>query len=71
MSEVNAPSALPGFMPRHEWAAQIGKCDRTAKRLQDAGRIVVIYIGKDPYVDLERTASRLRGQDKRRRGRAA
>ena len=52
--------------------AQLGKCDRTAKRLQDAGRIVVIYIGKDPFVDLERTAARLRGEDKRsRRGRAA
>ena len=72
MSEVNTPNPLPGFMPRHEWAAQLGKCDRTAKRLQDAGRIVVIYIGKDPFVDLERTAARLRGEDKRsRRGRAA
>jgi hypothetical protein len=71
MSEVTAPNPLPGLMPRHQWAAGIGKCDRTAKRLQDAGKIVVRYVGKDPYVDLEATAARIRGEDNRRRGRSA
>jgi hypothetical protein len=71
MSVVNAPSAVPGFMPRHAWAAQLGKCDRTAKRWQDAGQIVVVYMGKDPYVDIEKTTARMRGEDRRRGGRAS
>jgi hypothetical protein len=59
--------ALPGLMPRHKWAKEaLGKSDRTAKRLQDAGRIVVRYIGKDPYVDIAATSLRLRGEDRRR-----
>jgi hypothetical protein len=59
--------ALPGLMPRSKWAQEaLGKSDRTAKRLQDAGRIVVRYIGKDPYVDIEATSRRLRGEDGRR-----
>jgi hypothetical protein len=69
MSVVNAPTALPGLMLRRAWAEQIGKCDRTAKRLQDAGKIIVRYVGKDPYVDLEATAARIRGEGKRRGGR--
>ena len=57
---------LPGHVLRPVWAARLGKCDRTAKRWQDAGLIVVTYLGKDPYVDVERTAARLRGEDRRR-----
>jgi hypothetical protein len=60
-------SPLPGYMLRAAWAQQMGKCDRTAKRWQDAGRIVVRYMGKDPYVDLEATARRIRGEDRPRR----
>jgi hypothetical protein len=32
---------------------------------------VVRYVGKDPYVDVEATAARIRGEHKKRRGRAA
>jgi hypothetical protein len=65
-------SLLPGLMPRKEWARKALKsCDRTAKRLQDKGRIVVEYIGKEPFVVIEATAARLRGDDKPKRRRAA
>ena len=63
---------IPGFELRSKWAERLGKCDTTAKRWQDAGKIVVRYIGRDPYVDLEATAARIRGETAtRRRGRTA
>jgi hypothetical protein len=71
MSNDEDPVALPGLMPRSQWAAQAKKCDRTAKRLQDQGRICVIYIGRSPFVDVARTAARLKGEDQPRRGRKA
>jgi hypothetical protein len=68
---IDAPqSILPDMMLRTAWAASIGKHDRTAKRWQDAGLIVVRYVGRDPYVILSKTAARLRGEDAApRRGR--
>ena len=67
MTDTDA-DPLAGLMPRPQWARKaLNKSDRTAKRLQDAGRIVVTYIGKDPYVVLEATARRLRGEDRPRR----
>jgi hypothetical protein len=68
MTTDDAPSALlPGFMLRKQWARQaLNKCDRSAKRLQDKGLIVVRYFGKDPYVDIPATAARMRGEDGRR-----
>ena len=71
MSSSTTHAALPGFMLRSEWAAMMGKCDVTAKRWQDKGKIVVVYLGQEAYVDIEKTAARLRGEDKPRRGRAA
>jgi hypothetical protein len=62
---------LPGFELRSKWAARLGKSDWTAKRWQDAGKIVVRYFGKDPYGDIEATAARNRGDDKPKRRRAA
>jgi hypothetical protein len=70
MNNVTAANPLPGLMSRQEWAAAIGKCDRTAYRMQTRGEIVVRYVGKDPYVDLEATAARMRGEDSKRRGRS-
>jgi hypothetical protein len=69
----DAPSALlPGLMHRAEWARKaINSTDRTAKRLQDAGKIVVRYIARQPYVDIEATAARIRGDDMPNRKRAA
>lgn len=60
---------IPGFELRSKWAERLGKCDTTAKRWQDAGKIVVRYIGRDPFVDIEATAARIRGEggSKRRR----
>jgi hypothetical protein len=46
MSEGSTPNPLPGFMLRSKWAAARGRCDRTAKRAQDRGEIVVHYFGK-------------------------
>jgi hypothetical protein len=63
---------LPGFVPRKEFAKQINRCERTVKRLEDAGKIVVVKMGNHRLVDVEKTLARLRGEDKRRgRGRAA
>jgi hypothetical protein len=63
---------LEGLMPRKEWARQaLNRCDRTAKRLQDAGMIVVVTIGKQPFVDIKKTAARIRGDDQPKRKRAA
>ena len=69
MSNIEDMVALPGLMPRSQWAAQAGKCDRTAKRLQDSGRLCVVYIGRTPFVDVAKTAARLKGDDQPRRGR--
>jgi hypothetical protein len=71
MSSSSTPTSLPGFMPRSEWAAAHGVCDTTVKRWQDRGKVVVVYLGQQPYVDIEKTVARLRGEDKPRRGRAA
>jgi hypothetical protein len=64
---------LPGFIRRDEYMARFGKSDFTGRRWQQKGEIVVVYFGKEPFVDLEATARRMRGEDKprRRRGRAA
>ena len=65
VTDNEAALLLPGLMPRKEWARQaLRRCDRTAKRLQDDGQIVVRYIGKEPFVDIAATAARLRGDDK-------
>ena len=62
---------LPGLMPRAEWARKaINSTDRTAKRLQDAGKIVVRYIARQPFVDIEATTARIRGADKPKNRRA-
>lgn len=66
MDASTPQSPLPGFEHRNAWAKKLGKCARTAKRWQDKGLIVVRYIGKDPYVDIEATAARMRGEDGRR-----
>lgn len=65
MSVDTEQHAIPGFVHRDVWAAQLGKCARTAKRWQDTGKIVVVYLGRLPFVDLEKTAARLRGEDRR------
>jgi hypothetical protein len=69
-SDLTANDLLPGLMPRPKYARHaLNSCDKTAKRLQDAGKLVVHYIGRRPYVDIEATARRLRGEDAPRRGR--
>jgi hypothetical protein len=65
-------SPLPGFVHRDAWIEQQGKCAKTGKRWQDAGLIVVRYLGRVAYVDIEATAARLRDKDRRpKRERAA
>jgi hypothetical protein len=67
MSDIADAFVLPGFMPRKTWAAALNRHDRTAKRMQDRGEIVVRYFGNLPCVDLEATAARRRGEDGRGR----
>jgi hypothetical protein len=66
---ADKPAPLPGFALRDDWARSIGRHPETAKRWQDQGRIVVRYLGRDAYVDLEATAARMRGEDRPRRRR--
>jgi hypothetical protein len=58
---------LPGFVLRRKYMRRLNKSDHTGKRWQDKGDLVVRYFGKDPYVDLEATARRARGEDNVRR----
>lgn len=66
------PFILPGFVTRREFAKGINRCERTVKRLEDAGKVVGTRLGNQLFIDLEKTAARMRGEDgRRRRGRAA
>jgi hypothetical protein len=58
---------FPGLMPRREFAKAINRCERTVKRLEDAGKVVTVAFGKHRLVDVEKTLARLRGEDKTRR----
>jgi hypothetical protein len=60
----------PGFVTRKQFAKQINRCERTVKRLEDAGKVVVTKLGSHRLVDVEKTLARMRGEGKRR-GRAA
>lgn len=62
---------LPGLMPRKQFAKLINRCERTVKRLEDAGKVVTVPFGSHRLVDVEKTRARLRGEDRRRGGRAA
>jgi hypothetical protein len=68
---LDTSTVLPGLMRRAEYMRVVhNKTDFTGKRWQRQGLLVVRYIGKAPYVDLEATTRRMRGEDqlKRRRG---
>lgn len=70
MSDNVEAFVLRGFLPRKQFAKQIGRCERTIKRLVDAGKVVERPFGKERLVDLEATAARMRG-DAKLRGRVA
>jgi predicted site-specific integrase-resolvase len=57
---------LPGLMPLKEFGRRVNVCDRTLARWRDQGKLVVYSLGNERFVDLEKTADRLRGQDRRR-----
>jgi hypothetical protein len=57
------PRPLPGLVRRDVWMAERGHCDRTGKRWQDRGFLVVRYLGRKPYVDETATLERLREAD--------
>jgi hypothetical protein len=69
MSETitgGAAFVLPGLMPLKEFKQHVGnKCDRTIQRWRDAGKVVIVELGNERFVDLEATARRLRGEDRR------
>jgi hypothetical protein len=71
MSVVSEAFILPGLMPRKEFAKQIGRCERTVKRLEDAGKVVTVPFGSHRLVDVEKTLARLRADDRPKRRRAA
>jgi hypothetical protein len=66
MDVTNEPFVLPGLMPRKEFAQRIGRCERTVKRLEDAGKVVTVPFGSHRLVDVEKTLARLRGGGTRR-----
>jgi hypothetical protein len=64
------PFFLSGLMPRKEFAAKVNRCERTVKRWQDQGKLVVFSIGNERWVDVEKSLARIRGE-RPPRGRAA
>jgi hypothetical protein len=56
-------------MPRKEFARQIGKCERTVKRLVNAGKVVEREFGNERLIDIEATTARMRGEDRHDRKR--
>ena len=63
-------SLLPGFVPRAEYMKRVhGKSDWTGRRWQDAGRLVVTYFGRTPFVDVVATIARTKGEDRPKRRR--
>jgi hypothetical protein len=68
---VSEPFVLPGLMPRKDFAKAMGVCERTIVRQVAAGKVVEVALGKLRLIDVEKTAVRMRGEDKRRGGRAA
>jgi hypothetical protein len=61
---------FPGLMPRREFAKAINRCERTVKRLEDAGKVVTVPFGSHRLIDVEKTLARMRGEDQTRRGRS-
>jgi predicted site-specific integrase-resolvase len=57
---------LPGLMPLKEFGRRVNRCSRTLKRWEDQGKLVVFALGNERLVDLEKTAARLRGEERRR-----
>jgi hypothetical protein len=68
MSEVVAENefVLPGLMRRKEFARRANRCEKTLKRWEDAGKIVVVHLGNERLIDVPKTLARLRGEDRRR-----
>ncbi len=59
-------SGLPGFPHRDDFMRAHNKSPLTGRRWQAEGRIVVRYLGREPLVDLEATAARLRAEGRGR-----
>ena len=57
---------LPGLMPLREFGRRVNVTDRTLLRWRDQGKLVVCDLGNERFVDLEKTAARVRGEDRRR-----
>jgi predicted site-specific integrase-resolvase len=53
---------LPGLMLRREFARRVGRSERTIKRWTDAGRLVVVELGNERWIDTEKSSARLRGE---------
>jgi hypothetical protein len=60
---------FPGLMPLKQFGVEVDRCQRTLKRRQAQGKLVVCDLGNEKFVDLEKTAARMRGEDERPRGR--
>jgi hypothetical protein len=60
---------FPGLMPLAQFREEVPRCDRTYRRWRAEGKIVIHELGNEKFVDLEKTAARMRGEEKRPRGR--
>jgi hypothetical protein len=65
MTDQTCP--LPGFKHRDLFMQEMDRRPATGRRWQGKGLIVVRYFGKEPYVDLDATAARARGEDRPKR----
>ena len=68
MSDPNDSEAhlFPGLVPIDEFRRRAKRCRRTMDRWRDQGTLVVYKLGNSLFVDVERTAARMRGEDRRR-----
>jgi hypothetical protein len=57
---------LPGLMPLEDFRKQMKRCPRTMKRWEAQGKLVIHALGNERFVDLEKTAARVRGEGRRR-----
>jgi hypothetical protein len=66
----NRDRPLPGLVHRDTYMRELGLHPATGRRWQGAGKIVVRYLGRQPYVDVPATGARVRGEDRRGRRQA-
>ena len=68
MSETG--TLFPGLVPMDDFAQLCNRSRRTVKRWENAGQLVVVRLGGQRLVDVQKSRARIRGEDRPRgRGR--